>query len=76
MTNQAETQVQSSESAAVVTQVVAVNIFEQASRNKLRFDTNIKGVISTEDLWDLPLTSDTGRVNLDDIAKALYALIS
>jgi hypothetical protein len=71
MTNQAETQVQSSESAAVVTQVVAVNIFEQASRNKLRFDTN-KGTISVEDLWDLPLTSETNRANLDDIARNLF----
>lgn len=31
-------------------------IFEQASRLKLRFETN-KGFLSTEDLWDLSLTS-------------------
>ena len=41
MTNQVENQ--SAEAATVVTQVVAVNIFELASRSKLRFDT-IKGV--------------------------------
>lgn len=31
-------------------------IFEQASRLKLRFETN-RGFLSTEDLWDLSLTS-------------------
>ncbi len=38
--------------------------FEKASRLKLRFETT-KGLISTEDLWDLSLTS------LDTIAKAV-----
>jgi hypothetical protein len=46
-------------------------MFEKASRLKLRFDT-ARGGISVEDLWDLPLTSGTGKVNLDDIAKGLY----
>lgn len=45
-------------------------MFEKASRLKLRFDT-AQGKISVEDLWDLPLTSKTGRANLDDLAKAL-----
>lgn len=41
-----------------------INLFEQASRLKLRFQT-AKGLLSTEDLWDLPLT------NLDTLAKSL-----
>ena len=44
--------------------------FEQASRMKLRFDTP-KGLLSAEDLWDLPLTSAKGA-NLDDIARGLH----
>lgn len=40
-----------------------MEIFERASRAKLRFST-AKGQLSTEDLWDLSLTS------LDTIAKA------
>jgi len=48
-----------------------MNIFEQASRAKLRFDTQV-GMLTTEDLWSLPLTSKT-KVNLDDIAIGLSA---
>lgn len=39
------------------------NIFEVATRNKMRFP--YKGQISVEDMWDLPLTA------LDGIYKAL-----
>lgn len=39
------------------------NIFEYASRNKVRFP--FKGMISVEDLWDLSL------INLDSIYKTL-----
>jgi hypothetical protein len=48
-----------------------VNIFEAAARAKLRFETH-KGLINAEDLWDLPLTSSTGRVCLDGIAMDLH----
>lgn len=50
-----------------------MNIFEQAVRLKIRFDTP-KGMLSVEDLWDLPLTSTRGA-NLDDIARGLFALL-
>lgn len=44
-------------------------MFEVASRQKLRFASNI-GQLSVEDLWELPLTSAT-KVNLDQIAVDL-----
>lgn len=44
---------------------MAVNIFEYATREKLRFP--FRGEISVEDLWDLSLT------NLDKVYKALNA---
>lgn len=46
-------------------------MFEQASRMKLRFDS-VKGLLSVEELWDLPLTSTTNRANLDSIAISLH----
>ncbi|KHD09219.1 hypothetical protein PN36_30635 [Candidatus Thiomargarita nelsonii] len=46
-----------------------MEIFEQASRLKLRFETK-RGCISTEDLWDLPLSNDHG-LSLDNLAKGL-----
>lgn len=50
-----------------------ITMFEQASRLQLRFDS-AKGQLTVEDLWrkDIPLTSTTGKVNLDDIAKGLH----
>jgi hypothetical protein len=48
-----------------------MNLFEQAVRSKFRFQTP-QGQITAEDLFDLPLTSRTGRANLDDIAKGLH----
>ena len=48
-----------------------MNIFEQATRAKIRFSTPV-GMLSVEDLWDLPLTSNAGRPNLDGIAMSLY----
>ena len=44
-------------------------MFEQASRSKFRFNSS-QGLLTTEDLWDLPLTS-TRYANLNDIAKEL-----
>lgn len=49
-------------------------IFEQASRKKLRFDSP-KGLLTVEDLWDIPLTSTTGKANLNDISKELFRQI-
>lgn len=46
-----------------------INMFEEASRQKLRFQTTA-GLISTEDLWDLTLKK------LDDIAVAINEKIS
>ena len=52
------------------------NLFEQASRLKLRFQSS-KGLLTLEDLWDLPLKAKNDEAvrkeaNLDDLAKALY----
>jgi hypothetical protein len=44
------------------------NIFEQATRSKIRF-ISPKGIITTEDLWDLSLLS------LNSLAKALYRTV-
>jgi hypothetical protein len=46
-------------------------MFDVASRQKLRFESS-KGLLSVEDLWDLPLTSTNGRANLDEIALYLH----
>ena len=46
-------------------------MFEKATRLKLRFSTT-KGLLLVEDLWDLPLTSTSGRVNLDEIARDIH----
>lgn len=48
------------------------NIFEQASRIKLRFDTGI-GKLTVEDLWELPLSHvNENKLTLDSIAVALH----
>lgn len=52
-----------------------MNIFEQASRLQIRFPSP-KGLLTTEDLWRLPLTSTKGRANLDDIARSLNTKVN
>lgn len=47
-----------------------MNLFKEALAQKLRFKT-IRGNISTEELWDIPLTSKNG-FSLNDIAKDIY----
>lgn len=46
---------------------MTTNIFEFATRNKLRF-VSPRGEIATEQLWDVPLRSNDG-FNLNEIAK-------
>ncbi len=50
-----------------------MDIFEYATKNKLRFETN-RGFVNTEDLWDMPLLSDNG-FNLDEVAKTIARTI-
>lgn len=47
-----------------------MNLFEQASRDKLRFSTN-KGDLTVEQLWDLPLQSARNGLSLDSVAQAV-----
>lgn len=47
-----------------------VNIFEQASRENIRFKTN-KGAVPVEVLWQLPLTTMSGETSLDSLYKQL-----
>lgn len=47
------------------------DLYKKAALKKLRFDTS-RGQITVEDLFSLPLTSTTGRINLNDIAKGLH----
>lgn len=45
-----------------------MDIFETASRKKLRFPTAI-GDLTVEQIWDLPLTATNDRTNLDGLAR-------
>lgn len=49
-----------------------MEIFEKATRKKLRFETP-NGDLTTEQLWDLPLTAVGDRANLDALARATNA---
>jgi hypothetical protein len=50
-----------------------VNIYKEASRQGLRFPS-IKGTLTTEQLWDMTLTSRTG-FDLDTVAKTVNAAL-
>ncbi|MFI6761988.1 hypothetical protein ACIBF5_22890 [Micromonospora sp. NPDC050417] len=48
-----------------------MTIFEKATRGKFRYPS-AKGLLTTEQLWELPLTAKSG-FSLDDVAKAVNA---
>jgi hypothetical protein len=48
-----------------------MDLFEKASRLKIRFQSNKMANLTVEDLWTLPLTSSVGNANLDEIAVGL-----
>lgn len=53
-----------------------MNLFEKASREKLRFITP-RGMMSVEDLWDLPLvTKNPNNPSLNSIAQHLHHQIA
>ena len=47
----------------------AVDIFKQATKLKLRF-SSVRGDLTVEDLWDLPLTSKS-NLSLDGVGKPI-----
>lgn len=49
-----------------------MNVFERAARNKLRFPSSV-GELTTEQVWDLPLTHKGDKPNLDSLARAVNA---
>lgn len=51
-----------------------MNIFEIATRQKLRFGSS-QGQLTAEDLWDLPLKGRGNQLDLDTIAKAVHKAI-
>lgn len=51
-----------------------INIFEQATRKRLRFNTGV-GLLSVEDVWQLPLIHPK-NTNLDSLAMKLQDELS
>ena len=50
-----------------------MDIFERASKCKLRFESEMIGEITTEQLWDLPLTAPRQHnVDLDKLARGVH----
>lgn len=50
------------------------NLFVQASRQQFRFET-IRGLVTTEDLWTMPLQAKSG-FDLDNAAKAVNTALT
>lgn len=53
--------------------MTTINMFEYATRNTLRFPS-VKGDLTVEQLWALPLTSKTG-FDLDTVARSINQLV-
>lgn len=51
-----------------MSQITSPNIFQYATRNKLRFPS-VKGALTVEQLWDVPLRSKDD-FNLNSVAQA------
>lgn len=51
-----------------------MELFEIACRDKYRY-ASVAGLLTTEDLWDLPLTS-RNNASLDGVAKAVHTTLS
>lgn len=49
-----------------------MNIFERAARGKIRFSSPI-GDLTTEQLFDIPLTARPDRASLDTMARAVHS---
>ena len=52
-----------------------MNIYERASRNKLRFDS-MAGHLTVEQLWDLPLSTTRPQVSLDQLAQSVNSRLT